>query len=321
MSSIFLRRIVANQARGIPRRFFGGDVWTNLRKDLSDSVDESELKEYDKLFQDMPDEERNAIKEKLGKNLVLEAIRNDETSFLSRMIRKEENANKDESEIFAKYLLAFLKDEQSALLDGQYDDIDLKAELESFGVQSENPITMFHEAAQAMLKSDETQEHFQDWSDRAEQLLQNQGLDENTSVSEITEALRKSGMLNEISPFRGENPLQSESRPGFRQSMIDMADRLFGSSNSSNSSGSSDNEEEGHDDKDVSDDVKLSTFLRFAHSEQYQKAMSVLDEKLSDDEAHLEFQKILMSGDDEKLKDFLGPDILKSMETLILIQD
>ena len=316
MSSIFLRRIVGNQARGIPRRFFGGDVWTNLRKDLSDSVDESELKEYDKLFQDMPDEERNAIKEKLGKNLVLEAIRNDETSFLSRMIRKEENANKDESEIFAKYLLAFLKDEQSALLDGKYDDIDLKAELESFGVQSENPITMFHEAAQAMLKSDETQEHFQDWSDRAEQLLQNQGLDENTSMSEITEALRKSGMLNEISPFRGENPLQSESRPGFRQSMIDMADRLFGSSNSSNSSGSSDNEEEGHDDKDVSDDVKLSTFLRFAHSEQYQKAMSVLDEKLSDDEAHLEFQKILMSGDDEKLKDFLGPDILKSMETL-----
>ena len=71
-------------------------MWTNLRKDLSDSVDEAELKEYDKLFQDLPEEEMNAIKEKLGKSLVLEAIRNDGTSFLSRTIRKEENASKED---------------------------------------------------------------------------------------------------------------------------------------------------------------------------------------------------------------------------------
>ena len=64
-------------------------MWTNLRKDLSDSVDEAELKEYDKLFQDLPEEEMNAIKRKLGKNLVLEAIRNDGTSFLRETMRKE----------------------------------------------------------------------------------------------------------------------------------------------------------------------------------------------------------------------------------------
>ena len=308
MSSIFLRRVCGRRGgRLVARRCFGGDVWTNLRKDLSDSVDEAELKEYDKLFQDLPEEEMNAIKEKLGKSLVLEAIRNDGTSFLSRTIRKEENASKEESEIFAKYLLAFLKDEQSALLEGKYDDVDLKTELESFGVKSENPMTMFHEAARAMLKSDETQEHFEDWSVRAEELLQSQGLDENTSMSEMTEALRKGGMLNEISPFRGENPLNSETRPGFRQSLINMADRLLGSN--------SNNEEESVE--EISDDVKLSTFLRFSQSEQYQKAMSVLDEKLSnDDEAHLEFQRILMSGDHDKLKEFLGPDVVKSMENL-----
>ena len=284
-------------------------MWTNLRKDLSDSVDEAELKEYDKLFQDLPEEEMNAIKEKLGKSLVLEAIRNDGMSFLSRTMRKEENASEEESEIFAKYLLAFLKDEQSALLEGKYDDVDLKTELESFGVKSENPTTMVHEAARAMLKSDETQEHFEDWSGRAEQLLQSQGLDENASLSEMEEALRKSGMLNEVSPFRGEDPLKSDSRPGFRQSLIDMANRLLGSN--------SNNEEEESSVEEISDDVKLSAFLKFSQSEQYQKAMSVLGEKLSnDDEAHLEFQRILMSGDHDKLKEFLGPDVVKSMENL-----
>ena len=84
------------------------------------------------------------------------------------------------------------------MLEGKYDDVDLKTELESFGVKSENPTTMVPDGFRAMLKSDETQEHFEDWSGRAEQLLQSQGLDENASLSEMEEALRKSGMLNEV---------------------------------------------------------------------------------------------------------------------------
>jgi hypothetical protein len=316
MSSTFLRRVGLSTFRATARttkRSYSvdKDVWTSLRKDLSGSVDESELKEYDKLFQDLPENELNEIRERLSKSLVLNAVSEGTSSFADRMIRKEEEASEEESEIFGKYLLAFLKDEQSAVLEGKYDDIDLKAELETFGVTSEKPILMFHEAAQSMLKSDEMQEHFNDWSERAESMLQSQGLDEKASLSEMAEVLRKQGMLNEISPFRGEDPLSSESRPGFRQSLIDMANRLLGSSDDDNDN------KEGEEERELSDQAKLSTFLRFTQSELYQNAMSVLEKKLKgNNDAHLEFQKILMSGDQEKLKEFLGSDVLKTLESI-----
>ena len=87
-------------------------------------------------------------------------MRQFETADVISIANDAEGKHGEEKSECCKVSACIFKGRTECFVEGKYDDVDLKTELESFGVAES--ATMVHEAARAMLKSDETQEHFED---------------------------------------------------------------------------------------------------------------------------------------------------------------
>eukprot|EP00939_MAST-03C_sp_MAST-3C-sp1_P001033 g1033.t1 len=196
-------------------------MWGKIRGDLEGNVSSEELEAFDKMFQDIPDDEKEKVKELVGRSLVLAAAGVDlskedggEGEWIQQLLRKDAtdgNITDEESNLFGKHLLATMNDDLDALFVDKYAE-SVGEKLEEHGIRSKRPVAMINEAISSLLQRDDVKEHFEEWSDRAQKEVEELGMDENASISEMREALRKSGTLDQvgeglfphIKPNRGE---------------------------------------------------------------------------------------------------------------------